>query len=104
MSSAQQHHIVPVKTLLTIGAILVFLTILTVFIGYLHLPNPYNVIAGIGIAVIKASLVVMFFMNLYWDHKRFNIMVFLAGLVFLSVFVGLTLLDTLHRAHITPGF
>ncbi|HKJ31212.1 MAG TPA: cytochrome C oxidase subunit IV family protein [Balneolales bacterium] len=102
--SEQHHHIVPIKMILTVGAILVFLTILTVFIGYLHLPNPYNVIAGIGIAVIKASLVVMFFMNLYWERRRFNIMVFLAGIVFLTVFVGITLLDTLHRAHITPGF
>lgn len=102
--SEQHHHIVPFKTILTIGAILVFLTILTVFIGYLHLPNPYNVIFGIGIAVVKASLVVMFFMNLYWERRKFNIMVFLAGIVFLSVFTGLTLLDTLHRAHIVPGF
>ena len=102
--SEQHHHIVPIKMILTVGAILVFLTILTVFIGYLHLPNPYNVIAGIGIAVVKACLVVMFFMNLYWERRRFNIMVFLAGIVFLTVFVGITLLDTLHRAHITPGF
>jgi len=102
--SEQHHHIVPVKTLITIGAILVFLTILTVFFGYLHLPSPYNVIVAIGIAVIKSSLVVMFFMNLYWEHRRFNIMVFLAGLVFLSIFIGLTMLDTMYRSHIVPGF
>lgn len=102
--SEQHHNIIPVKIILTVGALLIFLTITTVFFGYLHLPNPYNVIVAIGIAVIKASLVVMFFMNLYWEKRRFNIFVFFAGIVFLSVFIGITLLDTLNRTHITPGF
>lgn len=102
--SESYHHITSVKILLTVGVALIILTILTVFIGYLHLPDPYNVICSIGIAIIKASLVVMFFMNLYWEKRKFNIMVFVTALVFFTIFVTLTLSDTLFRAHITPSF
>lgn len=102
--SSHVHHITPVKTLLATGIALICLTLLTVGIAYLNLPHPWNVIVALGIAVIKASLVVMFFMNLYYESRRFNILVFVGGLVFFSIFVTLTLMDTLFRTTWIPGF
>lgn len=72
------------------------LTIVTVAVTWLHIPEPFNVIIAIGIACIKATLVAMIFMNLYWDHK-FNTFVLLTSLVFFMIFVLITLLDTLFR-------
>lgn len=100
---AQGHHITSVKTLLTVGACLVTLTVITVIFGYLNFPPPYNVIAALGIAVVKASLVAMFFMNLYWD-KRFNALVLIVSLIFFCALVGITMLDTMFRNPVIPTF
>lgn len=55
------------------------------------------------VAVFKASLVALFFMNLYWDEK-FNLMMFVASIIFLVLLVGLTMLDTMFREGIEPSF
>lgn len=98
-----EHHITPVKTLITVGIALAILTVITVAVGYMQLPPPYNVIFSIGIAVVKASLVAMFFMNLYWD-KKFNALVLVISIIFLSALVGITMLDTMFRHAIIPAF
>lgn len=103
MVGHQHHHITPVKTLISVGIALTILTIITVTVGYLQLPPPYNVIFSIGIAVVKASLVAMFFMNLYWD-KKFNTLILVMALIFLSALVGITMLDTMFRHAIVPAF
>jgi len=43
--------------------------------------------------VVKASLVVLFFMHLRWD-KPFNAIVFIGCLIFVGLFISLALLDT----------
>ncbi len=48
-----------------------------------------------GIATMKAALVALYFMHLRYDHP-FHSLVFVAGLVFLTLFLALTLLDTLQ--------
>lgn len=102
--SEQHHHITPAKTLIKVGIALSLLTVLTVGVGYMQLPSPYNVIFSIGIAIVKASLVVTFFMNFYWERKKFNIMVFAAAFVFFSIFITLTLLDVMNRIPVKPSF
>lgn len=97
------HHISTDKTLLSVAGALFVLTVLTVVVHYLTLPHPWSIIAALVIAVMKASLVALFFMNLYWDTK-FNSMLFLASLLFLGLLVGLSMLDTLFRIPTTPGF
>lgn len=97
------HHISSKKILYgTAGALLV-LTILTVVVHYLHLPNPWSIIAAMAVAISKATLVAMFFMNLYWD-KRFNTILLITSIVFFFLLVSLTLLDTLYRVEIIPSF
>lgn len=97
------HHISSNKTLLSVAGALLVLTILTVAVHYLALPHPYSIIVAMIVAVTKATLVALFFMNLYWDSK-FNTMLFIASLAFLALLVGLTMLDTLFREMPVPSF
>ncbi|MEL7832409.1 cytochrome C oxidase subunit IV family protein [Fodinibius sp. N2] len=97
------HHISTDKTLLGVAAALLVLTILTVGIYYIHIPTPWDIVTAMGIAVVKAGLVALFFMNLYWD-ERFNSMIFISGLAFLGLLIALTLMDTLFRVETIPGF
>lgn len=97
------HHISSDKLLLGTGGALFALTIITVIVHYIALPHPFSILAAMFIAVIKASLVALFFMNLYWD-ERFNMMTFVFSLIFLALLVGLTMMDTLFRVIPTPSF
>lgn len=90
------HHISSLKILLGVATSLLLLTFLTVAVTWIQIPAPYNVIVAIAIAVVKAALVAMFFMNLYWDTK-FNTLVFLLSILFLAIMVTITLMDTLFR-------
>lgn len=97
------HHVSSAKQLWTIGGALFLLTAITVAVAFIHIPAPFNVVVALSIAVVKATLVMLFFMNLYWD-ERFNTLVFLTSFVFLALMIGITLLDTLFRAEIIPAF
>lgn len=97
------HHISSDKILLSVAGGLFILTILTVGVHYLALPHPWSIIVAMAIAVFKATLVALFFMNLWWD-KRFNLMLFIASVVFLALLVGFTMLDTLFRSVPSPSF
>lgn len=97
------HHISTDKTLLGVAGGLFILTILTVVVHFLHLPHPWSIIVAMGIAIFKATLVALFFMNLYWD-ERFNTMLLVSSLVFFALLVGFTLLDTLYRSSVNPAF
>ncbi len=97
------HHISSDKTLLSVAGALFFLTVVTVGVHYLALPDPWSIIVAMIVAVFKASLVALFFMNLYWD-KKFNSLLFIASIVFLALLVGLSLMDTLFRTPLSPGF
>lgn len=97
------HHVSTDKILLSTAGALFILTLLTVAVYYIHIPQPYAIITAIAIAVVKAGLVALFFMNLYWD-TRFNSMLLIAGVVFLVLLVALSMMDTLFRSPINPSF
>ena len=99
---AHAPHIIPLQVYLGIGSALLFLTIVTVLVAQVHL-GPFNLIVAMAIATIKASLVAMVFMHLFYDNK-FYLMIFLSSLLFLSVFISITLLDTLRRDDIKNNF
>jgi cytochrome c oxidase subunit 4 len=85
-------HIVPVWLLAAVFAALIALTGLTVTAAQIDLGN-LNLYIALAIAALKASLVVMFFMHLYWD-RPFNSMVFVGCLMFVTLFIGITLTDS----------
>ncbi|MEZ4702463.1 MAG: cytochrome C oxidase subunit IV family protein [Rhodothermales bacterium] len=93
------HHIIPLKLLLSVFGGLVFLTIFTVFTAEFVDLGPFNIALAIMIAVMKAGLVVTFFMALKWDN-RVNALIFAVGCIFVIVFLTFTLFDTAYRGDI----
>ncbi len=101
---ANEHHISSTKQLLMVAIGLALLTFLTVFMAkVIALPEPYGVIVAISIAIVKAFLVVAFFMNLYWDNK-FHALLLITAFLFFLLMISITLLDTLYRPEIIPSF
>ena len=92
----QLAHIMPVSALLAVFAALLTLTLVTVAVSWIDLGN-WNLVVALGIATLKASLVALYFMHLRYDNP-FYALVFVTALVFLGVFLCLTLLDTLQYA------
>ena len=84
-------HVVPVWLLAAVFGALLVLTCLTVAVAHVDLGN-MNLYLALGIATVKASLVVLFFMHLFWD-RPFNAMIFIGCLLFVSLFIGITLTD-----------
>jgi cytochrome c oxidase subunit 4 len=98
-SSATSHdaphpigHVTSVRLLLTVYFILIVCTVLTYSVSRIDL-GQFNIWAALGIAVFKASLVVLYFMHLRWDSP-FNALAIITALVFVSLFIGLALLDS----------
>lgn len=85
-------HVVPVPLLLGIFGLLLFLTFVTVAVTYIDL-GPLNIVIALGIAVIKAGVVAMYFMHLRYD-RPFHGVILIASLLFVAVFIGMALLDS----------
>ena len=91
-------HITPLNVYLGIGSILLALTAITITVSFIDLGG-WNVVVALIIASIKGSLVALFFMHLLYDKKIYSV-VFSMGLLFLSIFIALTMFDTLRRGDI----
>jgi len=94
-----EHHIVSPKIYFTIFAVLMICTILTVMAAEIDL-NQYfhglNIIVALTIAVLKASLVVLFFMHGKYSPKRTQ-MVIIASIFWLAVMLLMTMSDYVTR-------
>lgn len=97
------HHISSAKFLWGVAIALFFLTFITVAVTWIQIPEPWNVVVAIAIAMVKATVVVVCFMNLFWDDK-FNTMLLIMSVVFFLLLIGITLLDTLYRTDPIPSF
>jgi len=91
-------HIVSVKSYVTVFVLLLIFTGLTVLVASFDLGR-LNTIVALTIAIIKASLVVLFFMHVYYSSKLTKVVVF-ASIFWLGIMITLTLSDYLTRAHI----
>jgi cytochrome c oxidase subunit 4 len=85
-------HPFPVWGLLAVFFALVFLTLITVYQATFDLGS-WEIVLSLVIATIKASLVVLFFMHLAMD-KSYNAIIFVGSLLFVSLFLGFTLMDS----------
>ncbi len=92
-------HIIPVRTYLIIGGALLVLTGVTVYTALEWHFGPWNLVIAMIIAATKGSLVALYFMHLKYDNK-FYATIFTLTLVFLAVFIGLTMFDTLRRGEV----
>ncbi len=94
-------HVVPPRLLLTVYGILVALTFLTVAVTWKDFGKA-NIYVALAIAVVKASLVVLYFMHLRWDSP-FNAIALIAALVFVGIFISATIGDSSnYRKFQTP--
>ncbi|MDI1435605.1 cytochrome C oxidase subunit IV family protein [Polyangium sorediatum] len=89
-------HVLPFKVYIGTFSTLLFLTVVTVGASYVDLGHMGNLIVALLIATIKASVVALIFMHLKWDHK-FHAIIFVSALIFLAVFIGITMSDTQFR-------
>jgi cytochrome c oxidase subunit 4 len=94
------HQVVSVKVYAAVFCALLALTITTVTVSKLEL-GEYNFIAAMTIAVIKGTLVVMFFMDVRRATSRTRLFVG-AGFFWLAILVVFLLSDYLSRGWL-PG-
>jgi len=94
------HQVVSVKTYAAVFGALLALTITTVAVSKMDL-GEYNFIAAMTIAVIKATLVVMFFMDVRRATSRTKLFV-CAGFFWMAILLVFLLSDYLRRGWL-PG-
>ena len=88
-------HIVTKKQYAYVFAILMVLTLATTAIGMIDLGR-LNVVVALLIATIKAVLVVLFFMHIYWSN-RLNKLAIASGVAWFGLLLWLTLSDFATR-------
>jgi cytochrome c oxidase subunit 4 len=91
-------HVVPVKTYLLVFVSLLCLAGLTTAVAFVDL-GPWNTPIALAIAFVKMMLVLLVFMHLLYGAKLLRV-VFIAGLFWLALLIGLTLTDYHSRAWI----
>ena len=95
-------HISPKKTYYVIFGSLMVLTTITVIVAFINL-GALNFPVALGIAILKATLVILFFMHVKYS-SRLTKLICGTAFFFLIVLFGLTLSDYLSRGWFTaPG-
>ncbi len=88
-------HVLPLRIYLLVFFSLLILTGTTVAVAFVDL-GPLNNVVAMGIAGLKASLVILFFMHVRYS-SRLIALVIASGLFALVIMVGLTLADYATR-------
>lgn len=91
-------HTASVRVLLATGGSLLVLTLVTVLATKVDFGANINLALAMLIAVVKATLVVLFFMHLKYD-KVFHTVIFMSAVLAASLFVGFTLMDSGQYQH-----
>jgi cytochrome c oxidase subunit IV len=91
-----QHHVVSPRIYVIVGSTLLVLTGATVWASYQEW-GVFNPIAALAIAVVKAMIVVLFFMHVKYSSKLTKLTVFCGLFTFLTL-IGMTLADYVSRA------
>lgn len=88
-------HVVPRKTYFVIFAVLVVLTLVTTEVAFFNfgLMNP---VIALTIAVIKATVVVLYFMHMKYS-SRLTMIIGAVGIFWLGILLVLTMSDYLAR-------
>ncbi len=92
--AATAHSHLPVYLAVWVG--LLVLTVLTYVLARIHLPGHWAIAVALLIAICKGTLVVLFFMHLYYPAGA-NRLVFVTSRVFVALLIGLILADNSTR-------
>ena len=95
-------HISPKSTYYAIFGALMVLTVVTVTVAFINL-GALNFPVALGIAILKATLVILFFMHVKYSSQMTKLICG-GAFFFLLVLFGLTLSDYLSRGwFVAPG-
>jgi len=86
-------HVATIKTLAATGGTLLMLTLVTVLATKIDFGANINLAVAMAIAVLKATLVILFFMHLRYD-RLFHTVIFVSAILAASLFVGFTMMDS----------
>jgi cytochrome c oxidase subunit 4 len=89
------HHVVPVRVYLAVFAALMVLTVVTVVVTGFDF-GPFNLIVALGVAITKASLVVLYFMHARYSPRLTGVVI-AAAIAFFVILLFLTLTDYVSR-------
>ena len=90
------HHVVGPKTYLLVFAALLLGTAITVIAAFIDLGH-LNPVIALAIACIKAVLVILFFMHIFYSSRLMKLTV-AAGVFTFLVLITMTLSDYISRA------
>ena len=93
--SATAQHVVPRKVYFAVFAALMVFTATTTAISFLDL-GPWNTVVALGIAFLKATLVVLFFMHVKYSPRLTQVTI-AGGLFWLAILIVMTLSDFMTR-------
>jgi cytochrome c oxidase subunit 4 len=94
-------HIVQPRIYIAIFLSLMVGTALTVLAAFYDFPGPLNAVVALTIAVIKATLVVLFFMHVRYSG-RLVWLVIVAALLWLAIMFAITFSDYWTRTWLPP--
>ena len=101
-ANEEETHVLPVKLYLQVFGALLVLTVVTVGVSTMGLSKwgigGLAIGTALAVAIVKAGLVVGYFMHLKYDI-RFYSFVFFSAVLFVGLFFGLTLVDLTTRQH-----
>ena len=88
-------HVVPRKVYYAVFVALLVLTAITTAVAFVDL-GPWNTVAALGIAFLKATLVALFFMHVKYSPRLTQVIV-AGGIFWLAILIVLTLSDFVSR-------
>ena len=89
-------HVVSRKTYIVVWAALMVLMILTAGLSRINLGEWITFVA-LTIAVMKALLVILFFMHVRYESQKITWIVIIGGFFWLGLLLGLSMTDYLTR-------
>ncbi|QQS48458.1 MAG: cytochrome C oxidase subunit IV family protein [Acidobacteriota bacterium] len=100
MAEHTEHHIVPIKVYVAVFLALMVFTAITVAVASFPLENiwgPLNIIVALTVAVIKATLVILYFMHVRYSSRLTQVII-VAGIFWLIILLAFTLADYAARS------
>ena len=95
-------HVSPVRNYIAVFLTLMIFTAITVFVAFQNL-GPLNTLVALGIAGIKASLVILFFMHARYS-TRLTKLVIVGAFIWLFILFAFTMTDFVSRGWMgVPG-
>ena len=94
-------HIVHPRVYITIFLALMLGTGLTVLAAFRDFPGPLNAVVALTIAVVKATLVILYFMHVRYS-SRLIWLIISAALFWLAIMFALTISDYWTRSWLPP--